>query len=269
MKRIVCALIICLWACRVDAAVVFDAGFGETHSSGATTIDTQNGSVGAGANRIVIGFILLHTTDITGTTMVYDPAGANQSMTFIGSMTYATATYSIQVFALLNPTTGASKIIRAANWHGGSVAASIGGASFTGADQGSVTATVVAATPTTGTSNAPAITIATANGNATVAAVGDNQTQTLSAPTPQTQIWLANVNIDNGGGYIQSTTASDTHNWTYGGTPPWGMEGVVVYAVGQVPGGTTCVPTLSTLGVSSCGDEVAAPFPSFPGRPHD
>ena len=55
---------------------------GSTNGTPATTLDAT-GTVGAGSNRALVAQIAFDSNSVSGVTVVWDPSGANQSMTLI------------------------------------------------------------------------------------------------------------------------------------------------------------------------------------------
>src|SRR5882672_4522275 len=97
-------------------AVAFDAVGTDTSGNSATTNDNSTLTVGSGSNRALIVFVTHNNVAITAETVRWDPAGANQLMTLIGTQLEAIDNTRVSIYGLVNPASG-NKIIRTA-WTG-------------------------------------------------------------------------------------------------------------------------------------------------------
>jgi hypothetical protein len=92
-------------------AVAFDAVGTDTRADSATTNDNSTLTVGSGSNRALIVFVTHNNVAITAETVVWDPAGANQALTLIGTQLEAIDNTRVSIYGLVNPTSG-NKVIR-------------------------------------------------------------------------------------------------------------------------------------------------------------
>lgn len=198
----------------------------------AATLAFTNFTVGTGSNRALVA-ILGYTVGATAISVVWDQAGANQSLTNIISATDGGGQTTISLWGLVNPTSGVNKTITA-NWTT-SVIAGLSAVSFTGVNQTGGTTSFAHSTSNTGslsvngTSN---VSVTTATTDAVVAAVGCNTLGVSSMG--QTKIFVDGTsdlfggNLEIGGASPQSMTAT----LTAACPGSWVMVGVDVVASG-------------------------------------
>jgi hypothetical protein len=189
-------------------AVALDAtnATGLTGAAATSTGSIASGiTVGAGANRILV--VGLQFGGLPGAITVcnWDSGGTPQAMTQIGTIQAESDNLgSATLFALINPTAGAKNI--SVTWTN-SVSWTIGLASFTGADQGSVAGTCinfVSGNPTTGTAANDAyphggVAINSPVNDACVLFAASNNDSLNGSGTIGTKIYALNTNITGAG----------------------------------------------------------------------
>jgi hypothetical protein len=155
-------------------------------------------------------------------TITWDPAGANQSLTQIGSFITTPGTFgSVTMWALLNPTPG-NKVLRA-NVTSGSQAF-MDACAFKGVN--STFGTAFTITTNAGTSNTPTVTVTSATNHMIMAGYADGGTSSFNT-TDATQLF-----VDNGGsqiaagGQLTSGAASVTMNGHISASDPWAAAAV-------------------------------------------
>ena len=154
------------------SGVLFDAytGAGHTVDSGGATVTTISNThltVGVGTNRGLLAIVSWLGGAPTGVTGVWDPGGANQSLTLIPGASDASGATSMAValLGLLNPTPGNKTLT--ISWTSAAEEAFLAAISFSGVDQ-----TSIAAAFPNGAANAGA-TAASGSTSAITSAVGD------------------------------------------------------------------------------------------------
>lgn len=205
---------------------------------------TCTNTVGSGSNRALIVQLCLDRTMVAGNVgVVWDPAGANQALTLITTAEYDAAHGQIELWGLVNPTTGAAKNITA-SWSSTTCPAVIQSVSYTGVNQTGGTTSFVPATPASGTGTA-SIVITSATGNATLDVstsdaadlTSPTQTQTLHDSTNMTYCYFAGSKADG--------AATVTHQWTHSGA--WASVGCNVVAASTAAAQGSGRTTQSTI----------------------
>src|SRR5262245_33289416 len=93
------------------AVTVQNTASSATSGSAVTSYDFTPVSVSAGSNLALV--VQLAWTGVpTGITVTWDPAGANQAMSQIVLRSTSTNSQTVALYGLVNPTVGASKIVR-------------------------------------------------------------------------------------------------------------------------------------------------------------
>jgi hypothetical protein len=184
-------------------SVAFDANAtSATSVNPGTTLDNGNLTIGSAANMVLVAQIVFRGA-ITSQTMVWDPAGANQSMSLIQTKSSAGSLVS-QLWGLVAPVSG-NKICRAA-WTTSQISF-LNCTSFSGADQTGGTTTFPNGVGATAASGSPSITVTSKTGDMAVeTAAGVN---VLSVPT-QTQLWQVGAQ----GGQRAAGAATVSFGWT-------------------------------------------------------
>jgi hypothetical protein len=135
-----------------------------TAGSGVQTLDNANLTVGAGANMVLVAQLTLSVLTVSGVSVVWDPGGANQSLTLIKSANGGSGDRA-ELWGLVAPVSG-NKILRA-TWT--TVAnAQLNGTSFSGVDQTGGATTFPNATSATAVSGNPALTVMSAAGDVAI-----------------------------------------------------------------------------------------------------
>lgn len=165
---------------------------------------------------------------VTVSSVTWDPAGANQSLTAVAAAVTAGTTYSKQAFKLVNPTAGASKTLRVTMSSGTVSNVNIGASVYDGVDQ-----TTPSANFTSNTTADPLTVTATSGDVTTTSMVVSN----LITSTDQTQLWLDNTpSASADGGDYAIATGNMTHTWVDNGSS---VNIVAGFAIKQASGGST------------------------------
>lgn len=210
-------------------AVGFDAvgTFFEVNAT-ANTIDNTSLTVGVGTNRALLVWACFNLSEAT-TTMVWDPGGANQSLTLIADQVQSSGAPHTALYGLVNPVSG-NKILRV-TWTTSTDITCFCSASFTGVDQTGGTTSFVATTAT-GNSITPAVTVPSAVGNMVAASFITNASTFSSVNNTQ-------VYIENGlpaiscAGNRASGAASVVMNAPMGVSGLWAAVGANIVAAGS------------------------------------
>ncbi len=224
-------------------AVAFDANAtADTTQNAVATITNGNLTIGSGSNRALIVQLSFSNQALSALTVKWDVAGANQSLTLIGTVNVSGA--RSELWGLINPASG-NKIVTV-NWTGSSDVC-CNATAWTGVDQTGGATSFPNFTSATNTTGNPSLTITSAVGNATMAVA--TNLSSISAPT-QTQTFLDTTpsNIS-GAGSRAAGAATVTHGWTSGGGA-WSEAGCDIAAAGGGGGATPIyAPTMTLLGV--------------------
>ncbi len=233
---------------------------GTNNVSQGTTLDLTTLTV-SGSNTGIIA--LISTTGVpTGVTVVWDPAGANQSLALIDSEADPSGSQvTVFAFLLIAPTAG-NKTLRYTASGGGNQYVSIQAVALTGADQSTLITSADtlknngnSTTPTTGavTSSSDGATFA-ATANNTVFVSSNNQTLIFSASTGGV----------GGSGTYALGGSTNTHSWTLSTNPNWACIGVhvIAFTAGSPPTLTTVSPNTgnhnTTVAVTLTGTNFVA-----------
>lgn len=203
--------------------VVLDAaGTSGLSGGGATTFDNTGLTVGTGTNRALTAILQFDNKSVSAVTMAWDPAGANQALTLIGTVSNAGANGRTEVWGLVNPTSG-NKTLRA-SWTTGSQAV-IGAVAWTGVDQSGGATSFPNFNSATGTGTTASVTITSGTGHAVIAGHVNTTGSGMSAVnnTQLHRITFASV-IDFGANY-QATGASSIALTATIGSNGWGSAG--------------------------------------------
>lgn len=192
--------------------VVLDANStSNTRGLNVTTLDNGNLTIGSGANRVLVAQIALTPNTTIVSTCVWDPVGANQSLTKINSAVEGAGTIGrVEIWALVAPVSG-NKILRCTT-SGTATDLFLNGVSFIGVNQTGGVTTFPNTSGATAVGGNPSVTVTSSSGNAVVdvsAAV-----ENYSSPT-QTPLFIDNNgSVVGTGGSWASGAASVTLSWT-------------------------------------------------------
>lgn len=198
-----------------------------------STGDTTNFTINSG--EAVLSFLMVRNASPTGVTAAWDPAGVNESLSLVTSLTINSA-LTILVYGKLNPTAAVGKFVRW-TWTG---AGAFGANALTlsGVDTGSMATSFVVATPASGNSGTASINISSAANNLTLDFVAvDSAASVLSAPTQTQQVLNNGMSTQVFAVSTAAGSASNTHQWTVSPSGQWGVIGINIVAVGQAGGG--------------------------------
>lgn len=219
-------------------AVAFDAKGTAPQTDGGSptnTFDFTNQTVGAGSNRALLVVLTIQpfvSGAPTGISATWDPAGANQAMTLIGTLNDTSTGNAnvVQLWGLLAPTSG-NKTLRVSWTNNCSYA--VDTASYTGVDQTAVSTSFANFASAQGSGATASVTVTSATNNIVIA---NHATSTNTTATSGTQIYVGGLtnprgaaNYDTGAATVnmQATQAS-------GG---WASIGCDIVAVGAIAGG--------------------------------
>jgi hypothetical protein len=225
-------------------AVAFDNEFAQNfagagtgnHSftSSAGNIASGGGTgIGSGANRVLIIEVKfsLAIASLGTVTASWGGTGA----TFIASVDTPAGAMSAWLFGLIAPASGNATLL-VNNSAGTGVDITLGGASFTGADQ--VTGWNNAGSDT-GTGTSASSTVTTNNGDAGVVCHVDNNATSLAIGSGA-QEWIdTNLNGNAGAGHVLSSGSTGVVSFNLGSSVAWANAKVNVLQVG---GGAVRVP---------------------------
>lgn len=258
MKRIVAILWLLALCTSAPAVVAVDGTTAtQTNVNAVTTMTISNLTVGAGTNRALLVHLgFTGSTTPAGLTVVWDPTGANQTMTAIpgtNSGTNGALSQAVVLYGLVNPASGNKNLV--VTWTG-STEAHATAISFTGVMQTSVAAAFPNGNVVSNLSAVapPAqVTITSATGNIVTAVAVQNVANFGGAAGSGGTI-IANANT---GGPAQQLASSYYPGassvvagvtWS-GSTAPWIASGSdVAQFVAPPPGGNATMP-LTGVGV--------------------
>src|ERR1700731_553726 len=136
-----------------------------TVGSVASPVNWTNGfTISSGSGLALEVFLTLSRANNTSETVTWDPAGANQSLTQLGT-TASNTGVAVEQWALLNPTPGATKTIQYAGSFFGNTEVAMSGCSFTGANQGSLAAAFPNSTSNSGNGTSFSVGVTSAGTN--------------------------------------------------------------------------------------------------------
>lgn len=219
-----------------------------------TTMADATVTVGAGTNRALTAALVFDNKSVSGVSVVYDPAGANQPLSLIRSEVTTGSYGRAELWGLVAPATGASKTVRV-SWTGSSDIV-FSATSWTNVDQTGGTTSFARATSNTGSD--PTILnvqITSAVHNATIdssVAMGgitdtawSGQTLLFGHPNPP-PVFMSHLGTDPGASAYENGAATGYHRFR--GTTDanaWAMVGCDIVAVGCTPPAT---PTITPGG---------------------
>lgn len=219
-------------------AVAFDAKqVAQVHTSGATSLDATNLTVGSGSNRVLLVYLAFATTTTlpTAVTVTWDNGGTNQAATLIVTADSAVgvggASERLQLYGLVNPIAG-NKTLHVA-WTN-SVELFLESASFTGADQTGGATTFAHNNSASGTGTSASVTITSATGNIATAVFATADTfSSLNNTTLYTDN-AAGSFISAGANYAAGA-ASVALSGVVGTSNTWGVVGCEIVAAAANP----------------------------------
>jgi hypothetical protein len=202
--------------------------------AGVTTVSCTM-TVSAGSNlALIVGLCVGGSS--TGFSVKWDTAGANQTMTLIGSKASSDSAIQVLLFGLVNPTPGASKTITA-TWTTANNCA-IDAIAFTGVNQTGGATSFAHATSANGTGTA-------ASTGAITSSVSDYVCAGITAATvalnsvDHTSWWT----VSSTGGNYSAGASTVTLGGTFASSCNWAAFGVdVVAAVSSAPAYDTSLP---------------------------
>lgn len=199
---------------------------GNANSNDADNKADQIATVSAGVTLLVVA--LSFRRDVSGLSVVWDPTGANEALTRVGTGIFNGG--RCEIFIKINPTAGAAKTIHAAWTTNSDVVFTV--ATFSNTD----TSTGIDAAHTTtasGTSTTPAVTVTSTADGASVG-IAAQVTSNWSSTSGGTQITLDNATFVNGAGsYFDAAhggTTSNAHGWVQDSSGAWSTMGVHILA---------------------------------------
>ncbi|HMJ58857.1 MAG TPA: hypothetical protein VK467_06955 [Gemmatimonadales bacterium] len=209
--------------------VVYETGAG-AFSGAVSTLDTAVFTIGSQTDRVLVVGVVFNTASETLNTVVYDPAGVNESLTAFDSQ-FAAGNLKLRFWYRINPTAGASKIVRA-TWSGTAIGEqAVGAALFSGAHQ-----TTPLTNQTTNSGNS-----ANPNLAAIGAAVDDDYLMDgVIAETEVSEDAGQTFVFKNGGlafSVQDGSVAGDIMSWTTGPPGNWAQLGVRIAAAAAGGGG--------------------------------
>jgi|SRR5215475_4275457 len=201
--------------------VVFDAGGTEAHSGVATTFDYSNLTISAGlTNSALIAHICFYEAPTTGVTVVWDPTGANQSLTQLGSVSAGGSFGQVELWGLVNPVAG-NKVIRV-TWTSAATRVFVCGTSWSGVNQTGGATSFPNATTNTGSGTTTSVTVTSGVGHAVVAEHSDRDGTVFVSIDP-TEVYHIESFTTNGSNRAAGA-ASVTLHMTFGSNP-WASIG--------------------------------------------
>ena len=147
---------------------------GAPASAASTTTADATVTVGAGTNRALTAALVFDNKSVSGVSVVYDPAGANQPLSLIRSEVTTGSYGRAELWGLVAPATGTSKTVRV-SWTGSSDIA-FSAVSWTNVNQTGGATSFAHATSNTGSTDPTILNvqITSAVHNATIDSVGRN-----------------------------------------------------------------------------------------------
>lgn len=214
-------------------AVALDANAtSPTRQASGTTLNNANLTVGSGSNRALI-VQLCFSSVVTGISVKWDVAGANQTCTLIGSNTGPYVTY---LYGLVAPASGNKTL--SVSWTSTS-AAEVNLASFTGVNQTGGATSFAHFSHNNSATTTASLAVTSATGNMAVDCVSVNVAP-ISAPT-QTQMFLVGTAPICAGSYAAGA-ATVNFQWTCASATSWNEIGCDIVA------GVSSTHTISNAG---------------------
>jgi hypothetical protein len=202
--------------------VVFDAFATAAVNVTGTSITSNNQTVGAGTKRaLVVGLAIQTQSTAASVTCNWDTSGTNQAMTQIISANLSGVTGTMQLWGLVNPTSGNKTLT--CQWTG-SQQANMASASFTGVNSAGGATSFPNSASANGNSTAIALAITNVANGIIVDAAGS--INTLSAPTQPAMTPLTNTGAVGLG--MSRSSASATFGWTVSPASAWGDVGTAI-----------------------------------------
>ena len=184
MRAFLVAAFVFLALGSAQAQVVFDANStAAAGGSSVTSLSNTTLTIGSGSNRALIAQSGYGSRTLSITSCVWDPTGANQSLTLIRKQVHPSSGLSAELWGLVNPVSGNKTLT--CNYSGSVPFGSLNGLSYSGANQTGGATTFYNSNSTTGTSSSTTnVTISSTTGDAAVEVgiIGQNDsafTQTL------------------------------------------------------------------------------------------
>lgn len=201
-----------------------------------TALSLSNITVGSGSNRALILWLCFDFSGGSAPTSIsatWDNGGTNQAMSLIKSQQDGTGVEIISAYGLVAPTSGAKTLH--VTWTNSAAGAEMFAESFTGADQTGGVTTFANATSLTGTKasnlneNTSALSVSSATGDM---AISGWCTDGSINSTNQTQVWIADNTVTDGGGSraAGAATVSFTANLAGNNGTPYGAIGFDIVA---------------------------------------
>jgi len=233
--------------------VAVDAVGNQSNGSGATTDDNSTLTIGTGSNRALL-VVVCHAGHLSGgETVVWDPSGANQSLTLIGTQAAPSGAPFplVSLYGLVNPVSG-NKVVRT-SWTGAD-SYYVCPISFTGVDQTGGATSFAHFTRNSGNTNSHGdtvgVTVYSAVGNMVVAChvnnswtVSDQNNTTLFLDFGNPEITGA-ANYADGAETVAMTVVLDADNMN------WAACGVDIVAAGTAPATSVSGSASQSLGIS-------------------
>lgn len=192
-------------------AVAIDAtGTSDATASGVSTIDFNNLTVGAGANRALVVQISFSHTIVSAVSVTWDQGGTNQACALIVTVNgQDLLSGRVDLWGLVAPTSG-NKTLRV-SWTTATDIV-VDAASWTGVDQTGGATSFPNSTSTTGNLTNASLAITSAAGNAAMDCVGS--AGAISSPgAQQTQVFLDNSPAVTGAAGSYATATNPTFTW--------------------------------------------------------
>ncbi len=228
--------------------VTLDNAGASAYAASTTTADATV-TVGAGANRALTASLVFDNKSVSGVSVVYDPAGANQPLSLIRSEVTSDTYGRAELWGLVAPATGTSKTVRV-NWTGSSDIA-FSATSWTNVDQTGGTTSFARATSNTGNADPtiPNVQITSAVHNVTVDSAVAMEGLTDTTWPGQTLLFgpVFLFHVGNGAASAYENGAATGYHRFHGtiGANAWAMVGCDIVAVVCTPPAT---PTITPGG---------------------
>jgi Tfp pilus assembly protein PilX len=208
-------------AATADAAGAPIALDAVTPGGGTGTTVNVNHTVSGSGRLMLVGISTLTNEDVTS--VVWDPTGANQSLSLVSGCNRLSANGEMWIYQLVAPATGTSLTLTVT--FATSASAAVGVASFTGVNQTTPLGTCVVANGDPGPAT---VTVTSAPDELVFDTVASDEN--LTANASQNVRWDITTPV-HGGGSTKAGASSVTMSWTAGST------GWAIGAVSVKPGG--------------------------------
>jgi hypothetical protein len=200
--------------------VVLNANGGNTRATSTTSVNLNGLTIVAGTHIALVAQIAISVA-ATGLSLVWDAAGANQSLTQIGTIGDGIANY--QLWGLVAPVTG-NKLLTASWTNNATII--IGASAYNNVSQIGGSSSFGNFTTNQGTGTTTSLTVTVPISALAIDFSGNAGSQNMSAPT-QTQLFIDNTfNIDVGASY----GTSGVFGWTVGASTSWTDIGCAILA---------------------------------------